>query len=154
MEELKRTLGFLFKRKGKEVLKEEEIRFSASIDLRWFTPIQANKLIEVGLESNLLIKTDNGLKANFHYEKIEIPFGFRPSTKILDFKKESVFLRILEKIVENSDLKKTDVVSQINKEQQNLMSNIEVAAIFVALKNNVDVSEFYDDVEKEILMEK
>lgn len=151
MEELKRTLGFIFKRKGTDILKEEEIRFSASIDLRWFTPVQANKLINVGLESNLLKRTEHGIKVNFNYEKIEIPFGFKPGTEILEYKLESIFLRTLEKIIENSGLKKAEAVSLINKEQQNLMCNIEVAALFIACKNDIDVSEFYNEVEMKII---
>lgn len=151
MEELKKTLGFIYKRKGKDILKKEEIRLSASIDLRWFTPTEANKLIEAGLKSNLLIKANKGLKADFNYEKVEIPFGFRPSKKILEYKKEPIFFMILEKIIENSDLKKSEAVAQINKEQQNLICTIEVAALFVAKKYNIDVSEFYGELEKEIL---
>lgn len=151
MGDLKKAIGFIYKRKGKNVLKEEEIRFSASIDLRWFTPDQANKLIEVGIKANLLENTDNGIKANFNFEKIEVPLGFTPDKKILVYKKESVFLKILDKIVENTDMKKNEAVSKINKEQQDLICNIEVAALFVALKNNIDVSEFYIEVENDII---
>src|SRR3989441_11397846 len=54
MDELRDAIALLFKRKGRDELSEREFVLSASMDLRWFPPRDAQRLLQLGLETKLL----------------------------------------------------------------------------------------------------
>ncbi|MBU4189377.1 MAG: DUF2240 family protein [Candidatus Thermoplasmatota archaeon] len=150
MNQLKQTIAFLFRRKGKEVLSEKEFSLSLSMDMHWFSPKESAKLIEKALSSKLLVKTEKGLKPNFDYGNLEIPIGFKPSKDILEYK-EDMFLSILNEISEKTGMDKKGIIAEINRRQDELNIEIESVALLLARKYNIDMSKFFDDVEKIII---
>src|SRR3989442_10973414 len=54
MEELRDAIALLFKRKGRDELSEREFVLSASMDMHWFPPRDAQRLLQLGVETNLL----------------------------------------------------------------------------------------------------
>lgn len=152
MNQLRQTIAFLFKRKGEEFLSEKELLFSLSIDLHWFSPDECKKIIDNALELKLLVKTEKGLKPNFDYKKTELPIDFKPGRDILGFK-EDVFLRIVNELSEKTGMDKKNVVAEINRLNNELNIEVEVIALLLVRKYNLDISKFLDDVEK-IIMER
>lgn len=152
MSELKKTVAFLFKRKGKDVIQEKDLKLSISFELHWFSPQSADDLILNAIKQGYLVKIDNGLKPNFDYKKEEIPFGFRPTKKVLEFKQRDIFLEIVDKIAQTGR-NKEEILKNILKKQELLNLNAEVSALIYAKECNVDVSEFYDEVEKRLIKE-
>jgi len=150
MNQLKQTIAFLFRRKGKEVLSEKEFSLSLSMDTHWFSPKESSQLIEKALSSKLLIKTEKGLKPNFDYKKIEIPSDFKPSKDILEYT-EDVFLSIVNGVSEKTGMDKKNIIAEINRRQDELNIEIEAVALLLARKYNLDISKFLDDVEKIIV---
>lgn len=151
VEELRKSLAYLFQRKGKNILSEKELTMSVSMDLEWFSPDEAKRLIDVGLELKLLSKDENGLSLTFDYEALNIPLDFSPSRNILEVEsQEPLLLAIVRNIQDKTDLEKNKVMAEINKKQNTLKVDIEVAAILVAKKYDVDVSGFLREVESEI----
>jgi len=153
MDPLETCLAQLFKRKGKGVLTEKEFVFSASIDFRWFTPKDAQRLLEEGVRRGLLTLTDSLVKPSFDYKAVEVPPDFRPSPKMLDEIKEEapLFARILEIAARASGLPKREVVARINGVQERLGVDVEVAGLIVARGFGVNVQELIDPVQEEIL---
>ncbi len=153
MGELETCLAVLFKRKGKNILSEKEFVFSASIDFRWFTPKEAQTLLDLGIKRGLLAKTDGFVKPNFDYKETDVPLSFRPSKEVLVEEKEdpSHFAKILARISDKSGMKKRDAVARINKLQEKLGVDVEVAALALAQDLGADTSDLLPKVEEEIL---
>jgi hypothetical protein len=153
MGELETCLALLFRRKGKNVLTEKELVFSASMDFRWFTPKEAQKLLELGLKKGLLTKTDGFVRPNFEYKKIEIPGTYRPGQKALVDEPEdaSLFARILDAISAISNWKKREIVARINRIQERLGVDIEVAALALAQEVGVSTATYMENVRREVL---
>jgi hypothetical protein len=151
VEELRKSLAYLFQRKGKNILSEKELTMSVSMDLAWFSPDEAKRLIDVGLELKLLSKDENGLSPTFDYEALTIPLDFAPSRTILEVEsQEPLLLAIVRNIQEKTNLEKNKIMAEINKKQNALLVDIEVAAILVARKYDIDISGFLREVESEI----
>ena len=145
------ALAYLFQRKGKDVLSEKELILSASMDLGWFSPDEAKKLIDVCLELRLLSRTENGIKPNFDHKALSIPIDFTPSKNILQLEsQEPLLLFIVRTIDEKTESGRTDIMAEINKKQNTLDVEIEVAAILVAKKYGVDISGFLREADAEI----
>ena len=153
MGELETCLALLFKRKGKTVLTEKEFVFAASMDFRWFSPKEAQVLLETGIKRGLLARQDGYVKPDFNYKEVEIPINFKPCKEVLkDIEPEqSVFATILEETSKVSGQKKRDIVARINKVQEKLGVDIEVAALSVAKENGVEISPYIERVRKELL---
>ncbi len=153
MGELETCLALLFRRKGKNVLTEKELVFSASMDFRWFTPKEAQRLLELGLKKGLLTRTDGAVKPTFEHKKIEIPATYKPSQKALEDEPEnaSLFSKILDLIASKSGMRKREIVARINGIQERLRVEIEVAALALASEVGVDTHELMDQVRTEIM---
>ena len=151
MEELRKSLAYLFQRKGKNVLSEKELTMSVSMDLGWFSPDEAKRLIDVSLELKLLSKGNEGLSPTFDYEALTIPIDFSPSRNILEVEsQEPLLLAIVRNIQDKTNMDKSKVMAEINKKQNTLKVDIEVAAILDAKRYDVDISGFLREVESEI----
>jgi hypothetical protein len=151
MKELKEALVYLFQRKGKDILSEKELILSASMDLGWFTPDEAKQLVDICLELKLLSKVDTGLTPNFDYKSYLIPIDFTPGKNILQMEaQEPLLFSILRHIDSKTGLGRSNIMSEINKKQDSLDVEIEVAAILVAKKYEIDISGFLREAESEI----
>ena len=153
MGELETCLAVLYKRKGKNVLTEAEFQFAVSLDFRWFTPQEAQRLMELAIGRGLLVRTDMYLSPSFDYKDIEAPLSFRPSREVLAGDKEeiSLFARLVGLITSQGGLKKREAVGRINRTQERLGVDVEVAAMVVASDLGVDVSDLIGPVREEIL---
>jgi hypothetical protein len=156
MNSLQQVLALIFKRKGKGVLSEKEFVFSASIDYRWFTPKDAQLLLDLGLKNNLLEKTNGFIKPTFDYKKIDVPLDFRPSKDVLSLpsavdQDKPLFPRMLDEIARHSGMKRRDVVARINHTQERAGVDIEVAALVVAMDLGMEIEDLISEVREEII---
>ncbi|NLK25347.1 MAG: DUF2240 family protein, partial [Euryarchaeota archaeon] len=153
MGELETCLAVLYKRKGKNILTEAEFQFAVSLDFRWFTPQEAQRLMDLSIKQGLLARTDTYLKPTFDYKDVEAPLSFRPSKDVLTGEKEeiSVFAELVQLITSKGGLKKRESVARINKVQERLGVDAEVAALIVARDLAVDITDYIEPVKREIL---
>lgn len=153
MGELETCLAVLYKRKGKNVLTEAEFQFAVSLDFRWFTPQEAQRLMELAIGRGLLVRSDIYLSPSFDYKDIEAPLSFRPSRDVLVGEKEevSLFAQLVGLITSQGGLKKREAVGRINRTQERLGVDVEVAALVVASDLGVEVSELIGPVREEVL---
>src|SRR2546426_1122253 len=73
MDELRDAIALLFKRKGRDELSEREFVLSASMDLRWFPPRDAQRLLQLGLETKLLESQSGTIRPAFDVSAVEVP---------------------------------------------------------------------------------
>jgi hypothetical protein len=153
MGDLETSLAVLFKRKGKNVITETEFIFTVSFDFRWFTPKEAQSLLDISIKRGLLTRTAEYLKPNFDYKDIEAPLSFRPGKDVLSGDKEelTLFAQLIQLITDKGGLKKRDAVARVNRAQETMGVDVEVAAVLVAKDMGIDVTPFIEPVKKEIL---
>jgi len=153
--ELKKCLTIIFRRKGKELLGEHEFVYAASMDLHWFPPKEAQKLLEISLSEGLLKLTQGMLSPTFELADDNLDFEYRPSENMLKSRikaeKKDMFSEMTGKIMASAKLPKKDVVAKINKTREKLEVDIEVAALVVARGYDIDISEEIPAAEQRFL---
>jgi hypothetical protein len=156
--EAKIILAFVFNRSGKTGLTEAELYLPLAMELSWFSTKEAQQFVKYAMKKELVVKKDGMLSPNFPLDAIKIPVGFIPSKKTFsettdDTKGKEIIEEIVSQIFEQTHQDKTEIQEEIRKEgeEKNLLA--EVAALYVARKHGVDVSEWYPVVGKSIVKE-
>ena len=152
MSEIEVALAQLFRKKGKSSLTEKEFVFAASLDLRWFTPKEAQKFLDISIESELLALGDDKVKPTFDYKNVEIPKGYVPATELLQsaVKPKGIFLKIIDHIATEKNMPSKDIISAVNQTQDRMNISVEVAALIVARQHGIDVSQYIDQIEEDV----
>jgi len=149
MSEIERSIAVLFRRKGKEILTEREFVFSASMDLRWFSPKDAQRLLDMGVSGGFIEKRNGSLVPTFDFSTVEVPLDYRPSKEIFQearaASQRDLFSEIVERIVKVRSVPKREVVSKVNRKQEMLGIDVEPAALLVAYDYGIPVEGSYID---------
>jgi hypothetical protein len=146
MSELQRSIAVLFRRKGKELLTEREFVFSASMDLRWFPPKEAQKLLDAGLSGGYLERKNGNLTPTFDCASIDVPQDYRPPKEVFQEtvrQNRDLFSEIVEKIVKTRSVPKREVVSKVNKKQKMLGIDVGPAVLLVASDYGLSIDNAY-----------
>lgn len=155
MSDLEKSIALLYKRKGKESLTEREFVFSASMETRWFSPKDAQKLLDAGITGGYLTKKNGNLFPTFDFSKVDVPLDYKPSKEVLEQApkpRQDLFSEIVEKIVRTKSVSKREVVSKVNKKQELMGIDVEPAALLVASDYGLSVeSAFIERAASEIL---
>ncbi len=156
--EAKIILAFLFNRSGKTGLSDAELYLPLSMELGWFPTKEAQQFVKYAIKKELVVKKDGVLSPNFALDTIKIPVGFLPSKKTFsettdDKKGKDIIEEIISQIFEHIHRDKNEILEEIKKEGTDKNLLVEVAALYVARKHGVDVSEWYMFVEKAIVKE-
>ncbi|MBN1677846.1 MAG: DUF2240 family protein [Candidatus Thermoplasmatota archaeon] len=154
MSELEKSITMLFRRKGKDSLTEQEFVSSASFDLRWFSPKDAQKLLDLSLSGGHLKRRNGHVIPTFDLSHIDVPLDYKPSRQVLEAARKSVdlFSEIVDRIVRTKAVPKREVVSKVNKKQEMLGIDVEPAALLVASDYGLQVDNtFIERAETEIL---
>ncbi len=144
MEELRRAVALLFKRKGKDRLPEKEFVFSASMDLRWFSPKNAQKLLDNAVASGVLRREGGDVEPAFDVASIDVPMDFAPSDDVL-----RPPARILARVPVESE--EVELIARVNAIQERMNVTLEVAALLMALERGGEVGDLLDEVESALL---
>jgi hypothetical protein len=148
LERLKEVIAFLFNRSGKEEMTAQELRLAMSMDLRWFTPKEAEEIVDAFQNRRLLTrKGGGGLRPAFSYKKLSLERDFRPSKELLmgSAGEEPLFVRMVGHITDRADLEKRHVISRVNRKAGELGIEVEAAAMLVGDELGVDMRPFADD---------
>src|SRR5437870_3023273 len=132
MEELRDAIALLFKRKGRDELSEREFVLSASMDLRWFPPRDAQRLLQIGLETKLLESHDGPIRPGFDVSKVEVPRDYVPTTAILSSPtpaEEDLFVRIVDGIAAKTGMDRKAVIRRVNEVQEEMDVEAEVRLV-------------------------
>ena len=146
MSDLEKSIAVLFKRKGKEFLTEKEFVFSASMDMRWFSPKEAQKMLDAGIEGGLLKKTNGNVLPTFDFHDVSVPIDYKPTPEVLKTtvrRSKDLFSELVETISKSKSISKREVVSRVNKKQEMMGIDIEPAALLVACDYGLSVDNDY-----------
>ena len=143
---LERVVAHVFRKKGK-VTPISEFVFALSLDLKWFSPDQA-ELVLTNAEKNGLVRiVGDMVEPLFDIHAVEIPIDFRPDQSILEETLEE--RTVIDQVVEQlSGVKsKKEVIRMINEEQERLgIVETDAVALLVARMCGIDVSGMIDEV--------
>ena len=156
--EAKIIIAFLFNRSGKTELKDSELYLPLAMELGWLSVKESQEFIDYAIKQELLIKRDGLLQPNFPLEKITIPLGFTPSKKLFSEKKdevkaENIIDEIVIQISAVTNHSQREILEEIKQEQKEKNLLLEVAALYVARKYCVDITDWYNSVEKLLIKE-
>ena len=145
MSELLHTVSMPFLRKGKESLKDNEFVLALAIDLNWFTPESAKKVLIQAEKEGLIKRHGDQVNPAFDLSSVKIPPGFRPEHSV--FEEKTIFDRIIERIIQGTGMEKRKVISLVNKKQEELykLVEIEISAILVALEHGISVDDLIEE---------
>jgi len=136
-----------FRQQGARSLGEGEFVVALSLDREWFSPDQAQRLVDVAVGRSLLENNDGDLRPTFNVDDVEIPDGFTPDTDIL--REQSTFEQLLDQLV-SGGLSKQEAVAATNETQRRLGITLEAAAVVVARRNDIDCGGVVDSVREEL----
>lgn len=144
---LRSAVAAPFQQKGRESIPESEFVVALSLDRDWFSPDQAERLVDVATGQGLLAREDGEVVATFDPSEVEVPEGFVPDESILQ--EQSTFERLLDKVVAAGTEKQT-AVAEINELQTHLGVTIEAAAVVYARRRGIDASAEAADAREEL----
>ena len=127
-----------FRQRGKTRLGEGEFVVALSLELDWFTPDQAKRLVDVAAGRGLLAREDGELVAQFDPGEVSVPEDFEPDESVL--REQSTFERVLDSLVADG-ADKREAVAAINERQRELGVTLEAAAVLYARRRGLDVSD-------------
>jgi len=154
-DELKKCITVLFRQKGKDLMNEREFVYAASMDLHWFSPKDAQKLLDISIKNDLLRLSQGLLAPTFKITDKNLEMDYRPAEDILQNSKKDdkidPFMHIVEKIAKTSKLSKKEIVARTNKIRERIPVYIEVAALITARNLGIDIGKEIEMVRNEIL---
>jgi len=127
-----------FVQNGTQRLRENEFVVALSLDRDWFSPDQAQRLIDIATRESLLIRDGDHLELAIDPADVTLPEEFVPDETLLQ--ERSAFERVLDALVAEGVDKQT-AVGSINTLQQELGITIEAAAVVYARREGIDVAE-------------
>ncbi|WP_265112345.1 DUF2240 family protein [Halosolutus halophilus] len=127
-----------FVQNGSRRLRENEFVVALSLDRDWFSPDQAQRLIDIATRESLLDRDGDDLELAFDPAAVTVPDDFVPDEDLLQ--ERSAFERVLDALVAEG-IEKQVAVGAINTLQQELGLTIEAAAVVYAHREGVDVDD-------------
>jgi hypothetical protein len=149
---LRSAVAAPFQQKGTESMPESEFVVALSLDRDWFSPDQAERLVDLATGQGLLARDDetDEVLAEFDPAAVEIPEDFVPDESVLQ--EQSTFEKVLDKVVSAGTDKQT-AVAEINDLQGRLGVTIEAAAVVYARRRGVEVSSEAEKAREELKAE-
>ncbi|MCD6146198.1 MAG: DUF2240 family protein [Methanosarcinales archaeon] len=138
---IRQVVAYIFRKKGKVILISEFV-FALSLDLKWFSPDQAESILTNAEKQGLVRIIDDMVEPLFDIHSIEIPIDFRPDQSI--FVEKTVFDRVIERL---SGVKsKQEILRQINENQERLgIVEPDAVALLVARMYGIDIADLIDE---------
>lgn len=130
-------------------MSEREFVMSASMDLRWFPPRDAQKLLQLALNQNVLRSEAGVLRPAFDVASADVPRDFVATSKILDAASpptQGIFLRLVDALSAATHNDRRTTIASVNAIQEQMDIDVEVAALVAAYRAGVDVRPYLDSV--------
>jgi len=144
---LRRAVVAPFRQHGLERMSESEFVVALSLDRDWFSPDQAQRLVDVAAGEGLLERDGDDVVVTVDPASVDVPGEFAPDESVLQ--QRTTFERVLDAVVE-SGVEKQEAVAAINRLQSDLGVTIEAAAVVYARRQGLDVTDLAATAREEI----
>jgi len=155
-------VAFIFKRSGKDQLKESELYLILSMDLKWCSPKSAKEYIAHLISLDLLQKEDDGVSPAFDVQGVVIPLGFHPQQEDFLFNgakqptdplPKTAFEHCIERLQKYAALDRTTIEKEVTVIMEEKQILAEAAIALFSSYHKVDVSDLLSALRKELLRE-
>jgi len=152
-EEPKTALAAFFQMRGHDAISESEFVMDASYKLRWFTPKEAQRLLEIGVDRGLLRSEAGNVRVAFDVGAVSVPVNYHPGPEVLAAppKPADLFAVLLGRLQRATGEERAPLVARINRTQERMGVDADVAAALVARGLGVDVADLIADLESGVL---
>jgi len=140
VKELTQAVTLLFRRTGMSPQPRKQLVMIASMELHWFSPSDAQRMLDKCIELKLLKETEGGLYIpTFDIKERDVPIDFALGIEALEERGDDLFLRIVE------------TISLHTKKEHSKIITAMVAGLFVGKKYGAPLETMYDEVDKELI---
>lgn len=155
-------VAFVFKRSGKDQLKESELYLILSMDLKWCSPKNAKEYITHLLSKGILKNNDDVIFPSFNVQEVVIPLDFHPRQEDFHFSNDddvsgiiikSAVEQGIKRIQKETSMDKTSIKNEIEVIIKEKQVQIEAALALCALYHLVDVSDLIPSLKEELITE-
>jgi len=153
METLKLAVMSVIRFVGESVSEEDFVRYF-SYTKNWIPPEYSRRLFRVCVEANLLKKKGDRYVPNFEFSGV-IPLDFRVTEEMVDkySVQEDIFTIMLDKICREKGMGRREALMEINRiKKEARYITTDVATLIYCRIVGVDCSEYYDIVEKKLVV--
>ena len=159
---VKQAIAFVFKRSGKQQLKESELYLTVSMDLQWCSPNTAKEFISRLLSHGILKKEGEFISPSFDIQKTMIPLDFHPTEQDFIIEEDSVATSmqgdtmidtLIGRLAEETSLGKEEIYREMLSVAEQKQLHTASALALLARFYNVDVTDMIQDLKDEVLKE-
>ena len=137
---LEQVVACIFRKKGKLIAISEFV-FALSLDLKWFSPDQAESLLKRAESESLVRIIDDMVEPMFDIHEIEIPIDFRPDQSV--FGERTILDQVIARLSDKLD--EQEIIRRISGEEDRLgIVEEDAAALLVARTLGTDVDDLID----------
>ncbi len=143
---LKQVISYVFRKKGGTISISEFV-FALSLDLKWFSPDQAESVLKTAEKEGLVQITGDMVKPLLDPISVEIPIDFKPDQSIFTEKTaETIFDQVIDRLQSSGAMGRPEIVRMINEKQNDLgIVEIDATALLVARMHGIDVTDLIDE---------
>ncbi len=143
---LKQVISYVFRKKGGTISISEFV-FALSLDLKWFSPDQAESVLKTAEKEGLVQITGDMVKPLLDPNSVEIPIDFKPDQSIFTEKTaETIFDQVIDRLQSSGAMGRPEIVRMINEKQNDLgIVEIDATALLVARMHGIDVTDLIDE---------
>ncbi len=145
MTALKRVIAFAFRRKDVDRLSAADFRNSLSLDLRWFSPPDARRLLALAVERRLLLAEGEDVSPAFAVESVHVPVDWRPGPEVFEEPAEAGLIEEIVDAIQHVTNEDKPLIQKAIRDEETRTKGVlapEVAALLVASRRRVVVTPF------------
>jgi hypothetical protein len=153
LEELKQTIVYIVRSRGKELDEEDFVQFLSYIK-GWISPDEARRLFRACVDANLLEKKGDKYVPTFEYKGV-IPLGFKVTKEMVDklTVEDTISAKILDRITKEGGVSRRNALFAINEiKKEARYITLEVAALIYCKMLGLDCTDYYDEVERMLVV--
>jgi hypothetical protein len=140
-EKLKEAVAAIYRRKGKRTLSGDEIKFTCSMELRWFPPEKAEVFFHNARAAGLLVSREGGYAPAFDVDDRRIKHVIKPDDSIARGSADLV-TEIVEFIASSLKQSRSEVLGKINRMKKEMDIETPAAAVLAGLREGLDMKDF------------
>ncbi len=143
---LKQVISYVFRKKGGTISISEFV-FALSLDLKWFSPDQAESVLKTAENEGLVQITGDMVEPLIDPNSIEIPIDFKPDQSIFAEKAaETIFDQVIDRLQSSGAMGRSEIVRMIHEKQNDLgIVETDATALLVARMHGIDVTDLIDE---------
>ena len=143
---LKQVISYVFRKKGGTISISEFV-FALSLDLKWFSPDQAESVLKTAENEGLVQITGDMVEPLLDPNSVEIPIDFKPDQSIFAEKAaETIFDQVIDRLQSTGAMGRSEIVRIINEKQNDLgIVETDATALLVARMHGIDVTDLIDE---------